>query len=206
MLGIVKDDPVALEDAIAYAIANADLVISSGGVSVGDYDYIDRILEKLEAKIHVRAVAMRPGKPLTVATFSPRPHPTRVGLYEQSPPARAMRFPLYFGLPGNPAAVLVTFLRFVQPAIKKISGLAEGWETAFVKVRSHQELRSDGKRETYVWGKLQLIDGVYKFHKAGGSHSSGNLINLAQTNALAVIPVGKTLISPNEQVQVLLSA
>lgn len=204
MLGIVKDDPVALEESIAYAIANADIVISSGGVSVGDYDYVDQILEKLGAKIHIRAVAMRPGKPLTVATFSP--HPRRVGLDEQSPPARAMRFPLYFGLPGNPAAVLVTFLRFVQPAIKKLSGLAEGWKTVFVKVRSHHELRSDGKRETYIWGKLQLIGGVYEFYKAGGSHSSGNLINLAQTNALAVIPVGKTLISPGEEVQVLLSA
>jgi molybdopterin molybdotransferase len=204
MLGIVKDDPVALKETIAYAIANADLVISSGGVSVGDYDYVDKILEELSAKIHIRAVAMRPGKPLTVATFPP--HPRRVGLDEQSPPVRAMRFPLYFGLPGNPAAVLVTFCRFVQPAIKKISGLTDNWEAAFVKVRSHQELRSDGQRETYIWGKLQLINGVYEFYKAGGSHSSGNLINLAQTNALAVIPVGKTLISAGEEVQVLLSA
>ena len=70
-------------------------------------------------------------------------------------------------------------------------------------MRSHDELRSDGKRETYIWGNLHLINGVYEFHKAGGSHSSGNLINLAQTNALAVLPVGKILISPQEEVQVL---
>ncbi|MBD2212870.1 molybdopterin molybdotransferase MoeA [Nostoc linckia FACHB-104] len=184
MLGIVKDDPIALEETIAYAIANADMVISSGGVSVGDYDYVDKILESLGAEIHIRAVAMRPGKPLTVASFS-------------------TNSALYFGLPGNPAAVLVTFLRFVQPAIKKLSGLSEGWQVKFVKVRSHQELRSDGKRETYIWGKLQLIDGVYEFHKAGGSHSSGNLINLAQTNALALLPVGTTLIPPGEEVLVL---
>ncbi|BAY27925.1 molybdenum cofactor synthesis domain-containing protein [Calothrix sp. NIES-2100] len=205
MLGIVKDEPAALQKTIADAIANADLVISSGGVSVGDYDYVDQILETLQAKVHIRAVAMRPGKPLTVATFPQSPH-LRVGLEEQSPPAQASnneKVIIYFGLPGNPAAVLVTFLRFVQPAIKKLAGLAQGWEVEFVKVRSHQELRSDGKRETYVWGKLQLIDGVYEFHKAGGSHSSGNLINLAQTNALAVIPVGKTLISPGGEVEVL---
>jgi molybdopterin molybdotransferase len=73
----------------------------------------------------------------------------------------------------------------------------------FLKVRSHDELRSDGKRETYLWGKLHLINGVYEFHKAGGSHSSGNLINLAQTNALAVLPMGKTSIYPQEEVQVL---
>ncbi|MBC6433104.1 molybdopterin molybdenumtransferase MoeA, partial [Nostoc sp. HG1] len=111
--------------------------------------------------------------------------------------------PLYFGLPGNPAAVLVTFWRFVLPAIKKLSGITEGWEPMFLKVRSHHELRSNGKRETYLWGKLHLIDGVYEFHQADGSQSSGNLINLAQTNALAVLPVGKTLIYPQEEVQVL---
>ncbi|MEH2175951.1 molybdopterin molybdotransferase MoeA [Nostoc sp.] len=193
ILGIVKDDPVALEKVIAHAIAIADIVISSGGVSVGDYDYIDKILESLQAKIHIRAVEISPGKPLTVATFASTDAINRV----------STNSPLYFGLPGNPAAVLVTFWRFVLPAIKKLSGITEGWEPAFLKVRSHDELRSNGKRETYLWGKLHLIDGVYEFHKAGGTHSSGNLINLAQTNALAVLPVGKTLISPQEEVQVL---
>jgi molybdopterin molybdotransferase len=185
LLGIVKDDPVALEKVIAHAVAIADIVLSSGGVSVGDYDYVDKILESLRAKIHIRSVEMRPGKPLTVATF-----PTQ-------------NSPLYFGLPGNPAAVLVTFWRFVLPVIKKLSGITEGWEPVFLKVRSHHELRSNGKRETYLWGKLHLTDGVYEFHQADGSQSSGNLINLAQTNALAVLPVGKTLIYPQEEVQVL---
>ncbi|MEH2187976.1 MAG: gephyrin-like molybdotransferase Glp [Nostoc sp.] len=193
ILGIVKDDPAALEKVITHAIAIADIILSSGGVSVGDYDYVDKILESLRAKIHIRAVEMRPGKPLTVATFPSRDAINRV----------STNSPLYFGLPGNPAAVLVTFWRFVLPAIKKLSGITEGWEPVFLKVRSHDELRSDGKRETYLWGKLHLIDGIYEFHKAGGSHSSGNLINLAQTNALAVLPMGKTLISPQEQVQVL---
>ncbi|MBD2520253.1 molybdopterin molybdotransferase MoeA [Nostoc sp. FACHB-973] len=194
LLGIVKDEPVALSKVITDAAAIADIVLSSGGVSVGDYDYVDKILESLEAKIHIQAVDIRPGKPLTVASL---PTPS-TGLAMLNPYS-----PLYFGLPGNPASVLVTFLRFVLPAIKKLSGIREGWEPVFLKVRSHDELRSDGKRETYLWGKLHLIDGVYQFHKAGGSHSSGNLINLAQTNALAVLPLGKTLISPQEEVEVL---
>ncbi|MBW4615966.1 MAG: molybdopterin molybdotransferase MoeA [Desmonostoc vinosum HA7617-LM4] len=185
MLGIVKDELVDLEQTITQAVANADLVISSGGVSVGDYDYIDKILETLGAKTHICAVKMRPGKPLTVATF-PNSHS-----------------PLYFGLPGNPAAVLVTFWRFVQPAIKKLSGLAGGWKPKFVKTRWRDQLRLDGKRETYIWGSLHLIDGVYEFHQAGSSQSSGNLINLAQTNALAILPMGKTLIDSQEEVQVL---
>ncbi|WP_414526636.1 gephyrin-like molybdotransferase Glp [Nodularia chucula] len=185
LLGIIQDNPDALRDAIAYAITHADIVLSSGGVSVGDYDYIDQILESLEAKIHIRSVAISPGKPLTVATF-PTSHS-----------------PIYFGLPGNPASAMVTFWRFVQPAMKKLSGLATGWEPEFLQVRSHHELKSSGKRETYIWGSLHLIDGVYEFHKAGGSHSPGNLINLAQTNALAVLSVGTTLIAPQAEVKVL---
>ncbi|WP_392533562.1 gephyrin-like molybdotransferase Glp [Nostoc sp. C117] len=198
VLGIVKDEPVALEKVMTHAIAIADIVISSGGVSVGDYDYIDKILESLKAKIHISAVDIRPGKPLTVATLPVVPNPQLP--YSLLPTQNST---LYFGLPGNPASVLVTFWRFVQPAIKKLSGITGDWEPVFLKVRSHHELRSDGKCETYLWGRLHLIDGVYEFHKAGGSHSSGNLVNLAQTNALAVLPVGKTLISPQEEVQVL---
>lgn len=186
MLGIVKDEPEVLKQAIAHAIANADVVLSSGGVSVGDYDYVEQILESLSGEIHLRAVALKPGKPLTFATFANTARPV-----------------LYFGLPGNPVSALVTFWRFVQPAIKKLAGLAEGWEPVFMKALARQDLRSDGKRETYLWGQLRLNDGVYEFHLAGGSHSAGNLINLAQTNCLAVLPVGKTLIPHGELVQVL---
>ncbi|NMF64715.1 molybdopterin molybdotransferase MoeA [Brasilonema octagenarum] len=186
MLGIVKDKPEALKEAIAYAIAHADIVISSGGVSVGDYDYVEQILESLGGKIHVRDIATKPGKPLTVATFENDVRPI-----------------VYFGLPGNPVAALVTFWRFVQPAIKKLSGLAQGWEPVYIKALARQELCSGGKRETYVWGQLSVKNGVYEFQPAGGLQNSGNLINLAQTNGLAVLPVGTTLIAAKEQVQVL---
>ncbi|MBD2663798.1 molybdenum cofactor synthesis domain protein [Richelia sinica FACHB-800] len=184
MLGIVKDDQNNLQKAIAEAVSQADIVISSGGVSVGEYDYIQQILLSLGAKIHFQAVQMHPGKPLTFATFGNV---------------------LYFGLPGNPVSALVTFWRFVQPAIHKLSGIAAGWEAKFLRVLADDELTSNGKMETYIWGKLHLIDGVYKFHKAGGNYSSGNLINLAQTNALAVLPVGKTQVCVGEEVLVLLT-
>lgn len=186
-LGIVQDQPEALKEAIAEAIATADIVLSSGGVSVGDYDYVEQILESLGASIHIRAVAVKPGKPLTVATFSA---------------SDSERSVLYFGLPGNPVSALVSFWRFVQPAIKKLAGLSP-WEPVFINARSRHDLRSDGKRETYLWGQLHLVNGNYEFGLAAGSHSSGNLINLAQTTGLAVIPVGQTMISAGHQVQVL---
>ncbi len=176
-LGIVADDPDSLNFAVKSAIASNDMVISSGGVSVGEYDYVEQIIESLGGQLHIRSVAMKPGKPFTVATFPNHD-----------------RSCLYFGLPGNPVSALVTFWRFVQPAIAKFSGLSSGWKPVFLKAKAIQELRSDGKRESYIWGKLNVVDGVYEFNLAGGSQVSGNLINLAQTNALAVLPVGQSLI------------
>jgi len=185
ILGIVKDEPRALQETIAQAINQSDLILSTGGVSVGDYDYIHQVLASLNAQIHFRSVKMRPGKPLTFATF----------------PNKQVA---YFGLPGNPVSALVTFWRFVKPAIAKISGLRSGWEAQFIQVRSAGELKSSGNLETYIWGKLQLNNGIYEFHPAFGQHSSGNLINLSQTNALAVLPIGQTFIAPQENVLVLM--
>lgn len=181
-LGIVADQPEALKRAITDAVSIADVVLSSGGVSVGDYDYVDRILAELGAQIHIRTIAIKPGKPLTVATFP------KV---------------LYFGLPGNPVSALVTFWRFVRPALKKLSGLPQGWKATFVQAIAQQDLRSDGKRESYLWGQLHWVKDSYEFSIAPGSSSSGNLINLAGTNSLGMIPIGQTQIMAGETLQVL---
>ncbi len=184
-LGIVPDTPEALKGAIAAAIAQADMVLSSGGVSVGDYDYVDRVLTELGATLHIRAVAVKPGKPLTVATFA-QPSPT-----------------LYFGLPGNPVSALVSFWRFVEPALRKLSGRSQGWQPVFVTARSRQDLRAGGKRETYLWGQLHPTATGLEFSLSGGSHSSGNLVNLAGTNALGVLPVGVTQVEAGSTVRVM---
>lgn len=192
-LGIVPDDPQALRTTIADALTIADVILSSGGVSVGDYDYVEQILSQLGGQIHIRSVAVRPGKPLTFATFPPPTDGTQGG---KNPI-------LYFGLPGNPASALVTFWRFVQPAIRKFSGLSGSWEPPLVQARSTADLRSDGKRETYLWGQLHLVRGEYEFHLASGGHSSGNLVNLTGTNGLAVLPVEQTTVTAGETVQVM---
>ncbi len=182
-LGIVPDNPEALKVAIAQAISTADIVLSTGGVSVGDYDYVAEILASLGGKIEISSVAIKPGKPLTVASFPNC---------------------LYFGLPGNPVSALVTAWRFVQPALRKGSGLLpQFWRPIFVKARSPQDLHSGGKRETYLWGKLMVVDGEYEFQLPPGQQNSANLINLAQTTGLAVIPVNQKLIAAGDFVQVL---
>jgi molybdopterin molybdotransferase len=214
-MGIIPDEPEALKAAIAHALSIADLVISTGGVSVGDYDYVDRLLVELDGQIHIRSVAVKPGKPLTVALFGRQRAAEIKAEAEKAkgekanehflpavlPPADLM----YFGLPGNPASALVTFWRFVQPALRKLMGLpASAWGPTWVKGRSPVALRSDGKRETYLWGQLHLVQGEYEFRPAGGGHVSGNLINLVQTNALAMIPLGQTQVEPHAPVLVLL--
>lgn len=183
-LGIVRDRPKDLTTAIASAIASADLVLSTGGVSVGDYDYVDRILAELGGTLHIRSVAVKPGKPLTVATFSNRNC-------------------LYFGIPGNPVSALVSCWRFVRPALKKLSGQTN-YQPRFVNAVTRHDLKASGRRETYLWGQLHLVKGKYEFALAGGSHSSGNLINLAQTNGLAIVPVGQKSIPAAEEVKVML--
>jgi molybdopterin molybdotransferase len=190
-LGIVPDKPAALKEVIKKAIAqrsekqpaSADIVLSTGGVSVGDYDYIEQILAELGGEIHIRSVAVKPGKPLTVATFS--------------------NSCLYFGIPGNPVSALVSCWRFVQPALRKLSGLKSNWLPTFIKAVTCTQLPPGGSREIYLWGKLHLVYGNYQFELASGSHSSGNLINLSQTNALAILPVGEKAIDAGEQVMVM---
>lgn len=192
-LGIIPDKKEILKEAIARAVSEADIVLSTGGVSVGEYDYVENILAELGGKIHVRSVAMKPGKPLTVAAFR----------RDSEQPANSQC--LYFGLPGNPVSALVCCWRFVVPAVRKMSGMGEeNWGPEFVQARSKAELRSDGKRETYVWGKLNLVAGVWQFEPASGSQNSANLINLANTTGLAVLPAAaETWIWAGEFVQVL---
>jgi molybdopterin molybdotransferase len=190
-LGIIPDERADLKKAIAGAIAQSDVVISTGGVSVGDYDYVEEILVELGGTLHIQSVAVKPGKPLTVATF-PNPDPNNPRLI------------LYFGLPGNPVSAPVGFWRFVQPALKKLSGQSNGWGPTFIRAVSRLALKADGKRETYLWGKLVLMnDGTYEFDLAGGSHSSGNLINLANTNGLAVLSCDRPSIAAGEWVLVM---
>jgi molybdopterin molybdotransferase len=183
-LGIIPDQPEILRETILTAIQSADFVLSTGGVSVGEYDYIEQILRDLGATIPISAVAIKPGKPLTVAKFA--------------------NGCVYFGIPGNPVSALVTCWRFVQPALKKLSGLKENWQVDFIEAKTLNILKGAQQRETYLWGRVIFTSDGVQFTLAGGNHSSGNLINLAATNALAVVPPGKGEISPGEKVKVML--
>ena len=183
-LGSVKDDRASLKQAMTDAIDRCDVVISSGGVSVGDYDYVEELLDELGGEILIRSIAIKPGKPLTFATF---------------PEGK-----LYFGLPGNPVSALVTFWRFVLPGLRKRSGQTSPWSPLVITATTHQPLKSDGKRETYLWGTILGSGDDLQFCPAMGSGSSGNLVNLAGSTGLAIIPVGQTLVNAGDRISVML--
>lgn len=185
-MGIVPDSHNQVKAAIAAAFAQADMVLSTGGVSVGDYDYVDSVLAALGATLHIRAVAVKPGKPLTVATM-----------------CTAERNQLYFGLPGNPASAMVGFWRFVAPAIAQLSGRQGPWAPEFVTACATADLTAGGSRETYLWGQLSMDEAGYCFAPAKGGHNSGNLVNLVNTSGLGVVPQGETKIDKGAPVRVL---
>jgi molybdopterin molybdotransferase len=98
----------------------------------------------------------------------------------------------------------VTFWRFVLPALRKRSGQTSPWSPLFVTAITHQPLKSDGKRESYLWGTILGSADDLQFCPAMGSGSSGNLVNLAGSTALAIIPVGKIMVEAGDRISVML--
>jgi len=189
----VRDDPFELQKVIQKAIASADIVISTGGVSVGDYDYIDQILEKMGADIHVRSVAIKPGKPLTVASISPS---LKVNKSEDKV--------LYFGVPGNPMSAMTSFWRFIRGAIAKLNGSNQTyWYPQFIKAVTMGDLHSQGRRETYLWGNLTYQKGKPIFQPVQ-NYSSGNLISAIGSNALAVMHINQTYVPIGDEAFIML--
>lgn len=186
LLGNAPDSPVELAAIIQQALELADIVLSTGGVSVGDYDYVDRALVELGGEIHITAVAVKPGKPLTVATFN-----------------RNNRQVIYFGLPGNPVSALVSCWRFIYLGFQRVAGI-DSPQLPWTEAVAGVDLRSDGKRESYLWGQVRINNNRQEFLPVGGGHSSGNLINLAQANALAMLPIGQSIIAAGNSVKTLI--
>ena len=191
--GTVRDDKAELEAVMQKAIASADIVISTGGVSVGDYDYVEELLEKIGADIHVRSVAIKPGKPLTVASLT-----KSLEVIESEVKV------LYFGVPGNPVSAMMSFWRFIRGAIAKLNGSNENyWYPQFIQAIATEDLHSQGRRETYLWGKLTYQKGKPTFQPVS-NYSSGNLISAIGSNALAVMCVNQTYIAAGDDAIVMI--
>jgi molybdopterin molybdotransferase len=179
-LGVVRDDPAALEAALASAAASADAVITTGGVSVGEADFTREILARLGEAAFWK-IAMRPGRPMACG---------RVGNA------------LFFGLPGNPVAVMVTFYQFVREALLLAMG-AEGAAAALpVKVRSRDALRKKPGRTEYQRGVVaQEADGSWSV-RVTGQQGSGVLRSMSEANCFIVLEHERGNVAAGELVTV----
>jgi molybdopterin molybdotransferase len=195
--GVVRDNRQELEALMRRAIATADIVISTGGVSVGDYDYVDELLVTIGADIHVQSVAIKPGKPLTFASFT---RALNVNRSEDKV--------LYFGVPGNPVSAMLSFWRFIRGAIAKLNGSNEAyWYPQFIRAVTTADLHAQGRRETYLWGKLTYARGNPIFQPVKNylnNYSSGNLISAIGTNALAVMRINQTYVPAGDEALIML--
>jgi molybdopterin molybdotransferase len=165
-LGIVPDQIAEVKKTFESAVAQyVDLVITSAGVSVGAFDYIQKVVKE-NGEIKFWRVNMRPGKPLAF------------GRYQGVP---------FIGLPGNPVSAFVGFEVFVRPAILKLSGDANLEHSKFDVILA-EAIESDG-RESYLRAVVTFEEGQYSA-KLTGHQGSGNLFSLVQANALLIIPSG----------------
>jgi molybdopterin molybdotransferase len=167
-MGVVRDDPGALEAAFLAATAQADAVITSGGVSVGEADHTKAIMRKLaggETGVAFWKIAMRPGRPMAVG---------RIGKA------------VLFGLPGNPVAVMVTFLAFVRPALLQMMG-CNAEPPVLLKAQSAEAIRKKPGRTEYQRGVVSSNGEGALVVKTTGQQGSGVLSSMAQANGLIVL-------------------
>ena len=180
-MGVVRDDPALLEAALSDAAQRADAIITSGGVSVGEADYTRAVMKKL-GDVAFWRIAMRPGRPMAVG---------RIGNA------------LLFGLPGNPVAVMVTFLAFVRPTLLRMMG-ARPASPPLLKARSQTAMRKKPGRTEYQRGIVtQAQDGSLSVCGTG-NQGSGVLSSMVQANGLIVLQHGQGNVAAGDQVDVMM--
>ena len=180
-VGIVPDEPRAFVDALGDQLVRADIVVTSGGVSQGDYDVVKEALAPL-GTVWFGGVAMQPGKPQGFGVVG-----------EDETPI--------FTLPGNPVSSYISFEMFVLPAIRKLMGKAP-YSRPTTRARLTNGLSSPAGRRQFVRGEY-AVDRGGPFVAPVGGHGSHLIGDLAASNALIVVPEDVTSVSAGEQVQVL---
>ena len=165
-VGPVGDDPKLLIDTVEDQLIRADLVVTTGGVSVGAHDVVREVIGRL-GDVRFSRVAMQPGQPQAFGTIGDDKVP-------------------FFGLPGNPVSALVSFEVFVRPAIRRMLG-SEPIHRPRVRARLSQALTSPAGRRQFVRVRLTVEDGEYVASPVGGA-GSHLVAAMAHANALAVVP------------------
>ncbi len=180
-MGVVRDDPALLEAAFTQAAQQADAIITSGGVSVGEADFTKAMMKKL-GDVAFWKIAMRPGRPMAVG---------RIG---QS---------VLFGLPGNPVAVMVTFLAFVRPALLRMMG-SNAPAPVLLRAKSVEALRKKAGRTEYQRGFVSTAPDGRLQVSAAGNQGSGVLRSMVEANGLIVLHHHQGNIEAGEEVDVMM--
>ena len=184
-LGVVADEPAQLEAAFRIAAAKADAIITSGGVSMGEADHTKAMMKQL-GDVAFWRIAMRPGRPMAVGRID-----------EDGKSA------LLFGLPGNPVAVMVTFLAFVRPALQRLMG-GVATEPVLLQARSAETLRKKPGRTEYQRGVVsRAADGSLSV-RTTGNQGSGVLSSMVQANGLIVLHHGQGNVAVGDAVDVMM--
>jgi molybdopterin molybdotransferase len=180
-MGVVRDDPALLEAAFTQAAQQADAIITSGGVSVGEADFTKAMMKKL-GDVAFWKIAMRPGRPMAVG---------RIG---QS---------VLFGLPGNPVAVMVTFLAFVRPALLRMIG-SNAPAPVLLRAKSVEALRKKAGRTEYQRGFVSTAPDGRLQVSAAGNQGSGVLRSMVEANGLIVLHHHQGNVEAGEEVDVMM--
>jgi molybdopterin molybdotransferase len=190
-LGLVRDDPAALESALRRAAHESDAIITSGGVSVGEADHTRAVMQRLGDMAFWR-VAMRPGRPMAV------------GLIPTENDARGPA--VLFGLPGNPVAVMVTFLAFVRPALLRMMGCNASCSAPppLMRARSIDPIRKKPGRTEYQRGRVQAVPGALPEVRIAGNQGSGVLSSMVEANGLVVLHHEQGSVAAGDSVDVMM--
>lgn len=193
-LGMVRDDPAALEATLLRAAQEADAIITSGGVSVGEADHTRAVMQRLGDMAFWR-IAMRPGRPMAVGLIG-----------RTTPGAPAGGSAVLFGLPGNPVAVMVTFLAFVRPALLQMMGCnaVDAAPPPLLRARSAGAIRKKPGRTEYQRGFVQSVPGVLPEVRIAGNQGSGVLSSMVEANGLVVLHHDQHSVAAGDEVDVMM--
>lgn len=209
-LGVVRDEPTLLEAAFRRAAAEADAIITSGGVSVGEADHTRTMMKQL-GDVAFWRIAMRPGRPMAVgrlrpelqAKSGPNARPSSVNSYQDGSIQSADGSSVLFGLPGNPVAVMVTFLAFVRPALLRMMGCTRS-APPLLRAVSTEAMRKKPGRTEYQRGLVTTAsDGTLQV-RTTGNQGSGVLSSMVQANGLIVLHHGQGNVAPGDMVDVMM--
>ena len=188
--GIVRDDPASLKEAFCNAAQEADVLISSGGVSVGEADFTKQIMQEL-GDVGFWKIAMRPGRPMAFGTLKPVPGKS---------PARKT---LFFGLPGNPVAVMVTFYQFVRAALLQLNGASQT-EVPLTQAMSETPIRKKPGRTEFQRAILGRGPDGRPSVRLTGSQGAGILRSMSEANCFVILHHEQGNIAAGEWVDVAL--